>query len=331
VVCGCGHQREDRPYSAVVPDISLIMPVWRPRADWLREAVRSALDQRNCDLELIVVDDGNEIAVSDAIADVIDPRLHHLRITHGGVSAARNAGLRIATGAYIRFIDADDVLEPGSTARLHVLATPTTIAYEDTVVCDEHLVAHYRISSRLSGNVAVACLLGEFDTRHVSMLFPRGVVDRAGEWDTRLRVRQDFDYTLRCLEHAEVSPGSGTATFYRRHDASATRSEHAVRDAQLSSRLVVKGFFERHPDLQDTALARDAWRRLYGAEARTALYQGHLCTALRRALPMVRLAPREACALYLRIARSALRVSGAAIARTMARARRYRRRTARSS
>jgi hypothetical protein len=269
--------------------------------------------------------------VSGMLADVTDPRLHHLRIAHGGVSAARNAGLEVATGTFVRFIDADDVLEPGSTARLRALATPTTIAYEDTVVCNEELVPQYRITSRLSGDVAIACLLGQFDTRHVSMLFPRAVVDRAGAWDTRLRVRQDFDYTLRCLEHAAVVPGEGTATFYRRHEASATRSEHAVRDAQQSSRLVLQGFFQRHPDLKDTPLERDAWRRVHGAEARTALYQGHLAGALRCGLPLFRLAPREAIGLYLRVARAALRISGAAIARTTAHARRYLRHTARSS
>lgn len=303
------------------------MPVWRPRWEWLHEAVRSALDQRDCDLELIVVDDGNDVPVADVLADVVDPRIRHLRIPHGGVSAARNAGLKVATGAFVRFIDADDVLEPGSTARLRALSSATTIAYEDTVVCDQDLRPQHRISSRLSGNIAVACLLGQYDSRHVSMLFPREVVDRAGPWDTRLRVRQDFDFVLRCLEHATVVPGNGTATFYRRHDASATRSEHAVRDAQRSSRLVLQGFFERHPDLKGTAVWRDAWRRVYGAEARTALYHGHLATAHRSALPLVRLAPAEAAGLYLRVARSAVRISGGAIAGTMARARRAPRHT----
>jgi glycosyltransferase involved in cell wall biosynthesis len=285
------------------------MPVWRPRPEWLHEAVYSALDQHGCDLELVVVDDGNDVAVSEVLADVRDPRLRHLRIPHGGVSAARNAGLNVATGDFVRFIDADDVLEPGSTARLRALASPTTIVYEDSVVCDQDLIPQRRISSQLSGDIAVACLLGQFASRHVSMLFPREVVDRAGVWDTRLRVQEDFDFVLRCLEHASVVPGSGTATFYRRHDASATRSEHAARDAQRSSRLVLEGFFERHPDLNSTALWRDAWRRVYGSEARNALHQGHLRTALRSGLPLIRLAPREAAGIYLRVARSAMRIA----------------------
>ena len=305
------------------------MPVWRPRPEWLHEAVRSALGQRNCDLELIVVDDGNEVAVSDVLAGVIDPRLRHLRIAHGGASAARNAGLNVATGAFVRFIDADDVLEPGSTARLRALSSPTVIAYEDTVVCDPDLNPQHRISSRLRGHIAVDCLLGQFDSRHVSMLFPREVVDRAGPWDTRVRVREDFDFVLRCLEHAAVEPGDGTATFYRRHAASATWSEHAVRDAQRSSRLVLEGFSRRHPDLLHSAVVRDAWRRVYRAEARTALHQGHLGEALRSAWPLFRIAPTEAAWLCLRVARSAARISGAAIAGTMARVRRARPHTVR--
>jgi glycosyltransferase involved in cell wall biosynthesis len=312
-----------------VPDISLVMPVWRPRPEWLHEAVRSALDQHDCDLELIVVDDGNAVPISDVLAGVTDPRLRHLRIAHRGVSAARNAGLGVAAGAFVRFIDADDVLEPGSTARLRALSSSTVIGYEDTVVCDEQMNPHQRISSRLNGHIAIPCLLGQFDSRHVSMLFPRQVIDRAGPWDPRLRVREDFDFTLRCLEHAAVAPGDGTATFYRRHDASATLSEHAMRDAELASRIVVEGFFERHPDLKHTAVGRDAWRRVYGAEARTALYQGHLGRALGSAVPLFWIAPREAAWLCVRVARSAVRVSGGAIAGTMAHVRRARPHTVR--
>ena len=308
-----------------MPDVSLVMPVWRPRPDWLHEAVLSALNQRDCDLELVVVDDGNEVAVVDVLADVTDGRIRHLRIPHGGVSAARNAGYAAAAGSFIRFIDADDVLEVGSTARLRALVSATTIAYEDTVVCDADLRPQHRISSRLSGSIAVACLLGQFNSRHVSMLFPREVIDRAGPWDTRLRVRQDFDFVLRCLEQATVVPSDGTATFYRRHDASATRSQHAVRDSQRSSRLVLQKFFSRHPHLKDTVVWRAAWSRLYVAEARTALHRGELATTVRRALPLVRLAPGAALRLYLRVARSAVGISGAAIAETMPRAPRARR------
>ncbi|MEO6089370.1 MAG: glycosyltransferase, partial [Umezawaea sp.] len=171
-------------------EVSLIMPVWRPNPAWLHEAVASALDQTGVDLELVVVDDGNDDPVAGLLADVADPRLRHVRIPHAGVSAARNAGLEVAGADLVRFVDADDVLDPGSTARLRHLTSAATIGYEDTVVCDEQLRPRSRISSRLSGDVVTVCLLGQFDTRHVSMLFPRAVVERAGPWDPTLRVAE---------------------------------------------------------------------------------------------------------------------------------------------
>src|SRR5215216_4501969 len=100
------------------PLVTLVMPVWRPRRDWLLQAVRSALAQRDCRLELVVVDDGNPEPVAEMLADVRRPGLRVLRIPHGGVCIARNAGIEAARGSLIRFVDADDVYEPGSTARL---------------------------------------------------------------------------------------------------------------------------------------------------------------------------------------------------------------------
>ena len=310
-------------------EVSVVMPVWRPRPEWLRAAVDSVLAERGVELELVVVDDGNDEPVADLLAErLADPRLRVVRVVHGGVSAARNAGTQAAVGDYLRYVDADDLCEPGSTARLRALADPRTVAYEDTLVRDEATGRTQRISSRLRGAIAVECLLGEFDSRHVSMLFPRDVVRQAGPWDPRLRVREDFDFVLRCLEHAPVVPGDGTATTYRRHDASATRSARAVEDAERASRVIVRGFFARHPELRGTPTEREAWRRLHDAEARTALHQDQPLRAVRRATPLVRLAPREAAAWYYRAARRSVRLSGAATSRTTARARAALRRSA---
>ena len=303
-----------------MPEISIVMPVWQPRPEWLREAVRSAL-AADVDLELIVVDDGNAEPVRPLLDGVDDPRLVHLRVEHGGVSHARNAGTAAAAGRFLRYIDADDVVEEQSTTRLLTLARDGAISYEDTVVCDEELRPVKRISSRLSGDIAVPTLLGQFDSRHVSMVFPAEVIHRAGPWDTRMRVRQDFDFVLRCVEQAPVVPGEGTATFYRRHGSSATRSRGAVDAAEASTRIIVRTFFERHPELRGTAVERSARRMVYGAEARSAVQQDRPLVAVGRAFRLLPLAPGEAAGVTLRAAKRAARLSGAAMSRTTAPAR----------
>ena len=315
----CGDP-DELHYGLTVPEVSMIMPVWNPRTDWLLEAVRSAL-AADVDLELIVVDDGNPDPIRGLLDAVDDRRLVPLRVPHGGASQARNAGTAAATGRFIRYVDADDVTAERSTERLLALARDGAIAYEDTLVCDEELRPVKRITSHLQGDVAVPTLLGRFESRHVSMLFPAEVVHRAGPWDSRLRLLEDFDFVLRCVEQAPVVPGEGTATLYRRHGASATLGPDAVTDAERARRTVVRGFFDRHPELRRTAVDRAARRMLYGAEARTAVHQDRPLLAVVRAARLLPLAPREAAGVTWRAARCAARLSSAATSRTTAPAR----------
>src|SRR5215207_400351 len=120
--------------------VSLVMPAWNPDPVWLRQAVASALDQRGCEIELIVVDDGSDAPVEECLAELEDDRMRILRIPHGRVSRARNAAIEVARGAFVRFIDCDDVILPDSTAHLLSLAADdTVVAYGATLVCDEEL------------------------------------------------------------------------------------------------------------------------------------------------------------------------------------------------
>lgn len=173
--------------------VSLIMPVWRPRVDWLRRAVRSGLEQRGCSIELVVVDDGCEEPVADLLRDIADLRLRVVRARHGGSASARDLGVAAARGGYLRFVDADDVLERSSTARLLELAGGATdvIPYGDTVLCRPDLRPYRAATCRLRGSAAQACLLGEFPVYHASMLFPRPLVEAVGGWTSGLPAVSD--------------------------------------------------------------------------------------------------------------------------------------------
>ena len=223
------------------------MPAWRPRRDWLRLAVTTALGQRGCDLELLVVDDGSPTPVALLLADIADPRLSVIRVEHGGVSRARNAGIDAAGGDFVRFVDADDAYEPGSTARLVGLCRGErlALAYGATVFCDERLRPQWKMTSSLEGDVAEQALLARFFVRPQSVLMTRELVHRTGPWDSSFTVSEDWDYLVRALERAPAYGERATATLYRRHAGAASDD---VTAGMEGARRVAERYFERNPD-----------------------------------------------------------------------------------
>ena len=239
------------------PLISLIMPAWNPRPDWLTQAVAAALDQRDSEVEVVVVDDGSPKPVAGLLSRFDDARLRPIRVEHGGAAHAKNAGMEEARGDYLRFIDADDVIEPGSTAELLALTggRPDLIAYGATLFCDEELRPQWTMTSSLDGDAVSACLLGRFTTRPHAFLFPRQVLERTGEWNPAMSVSEDWDFILRALEHAPVRGTKSVATRYRRHSGGLTSDPG---EAERGAREVVARYFERHPEQRGTALERKA-------------------------------------------------------------------------
>jgi len=102
-----------------MPTVSVIVPVYKVEP-FLHECVESILAQSFTDYELILVDDGSPDscpAMCDAWA-AKDPRIKVVHKPNGGLSDARNAGLVIAQGEYISFVDSDDWIAPEMLEKL---------------------------------------------------------------------------------------------------------------------------------------------------------------------------------------------------------------------
>lgn len=91
------------------PLVSIIIPYYN-QPEFVLEAVASARQQTYRNIELIVVDDGSEIAARTILGDVDDVTI--LRTDNRGVSAARNLGFQHSSGRFIVFLDSDDRLMP---------------------------------------------------------------------------------------------------------------------------------------------------------------------------------------------------------------------------
>ena len=95
---------------SVTPRVSVIIPSFN-RAHCIAGSVESVLAQSFQDLEVIVVDDGSTDNTQEVLAR-FGNRIRVIRQDNGGVSAARNAGMRAARASWIAFQDSDDMWRP---------------------------------------------------------------------------------------------------------------------------------------------------------------------------------------------------------------------------
>ena len=97
------------------PSVTVLIPAYNAAA-FVEDAIRSALGQTYRDLEVLVVDDGSTDPTPQRAGAFGGP-VRLLGVSHGGLSWARNHGMRAAAGRFVIFLDADDILERELVAR----------------------------------------------------------------------------------------------------------------------------------------------------------------------------------------------------------------------
>ncbi len=117
--------------------ISVIIPVYNTQ-QYLKQCIDSVINQTYKNLEIILVDDGSTDD-SPKICDEYTLKDNRIKVIHkqnGGVSSARNAGLKIAKGDYIGFVDSDDFIAPDMYETLcrELISTNT-----DLVICNWYI------------------------------------------------------------------------------------------------------------------------------------------------------------------------------------------------
>lgn len=116
-----------------MPELSIIVPVYKVEK-YLPKCIDSILAQTFRDFELILIDDGSPDNCGKICDDYAarDSRIRVIHQENAGVSAARNAGLDIACGTYLGFVDSDDWIEPEMYETMIATAKEKQV---DVVVC----------------------------------------------------------------------------------------------------------------------------------------------------------------------------------------------------
>lgn len=222
--------------------VSIIIPCYNAEK-WLGEAIESALMQDYRWIEVVVADDGS-VDESQAVAAEFRRRVRYVHQPNRGSSAARNLGVRHATGELIQFLDADDLLH---RKRLSTMMEAWKLQPEVPFVA-----ASYRSFSigEAGFREIVECGLG--DTPHAAQrdalsanylpwagLFRREFLAEIGPWNENLTRWVDLEY------HARIAARTNSFIFvdaplygYRQHEgpriSNHNRSHTALEAAEAS-------------------------------------------------------------------------------------------------
>jgi glycosyltransferase involved in cell wall biosynthesis len=201
------------------PLVSVIIPCYN-QAQYLPDAIESALEQTYKNVEIIVVDDGSTDGAA-AIAGRFSS-VRYIRQENRGLSAARNTGLQISRGKYIVFLDSDDRLLPGAISAgiecfRHYPDCGFVFGGYRKVYSDGASSATER-DLRVAGDYYLQLLHGNFIGMHATVMYSREVLKRAGNFDTEVNATADYEMYLRIARRFKVQKHGSVVAEYRKHD-----------------------------------------------------------------------------------------------------------------
>jgi glycosyltransferase involved in cell wall biosynthesis len=216
------------PESQTCPLVSIVIPVYNG-ANFLAEAIESALAQTWPNIEIIVVDDGSDDdGETAAVAASFGDRIRYDHKPNGGVATAVNRGVSLMRGEYFSWLSHDDVYAPEKTERLMeavLKAGEPVIAFGDFALMSdagEHL-REFRTGSGFESSQPVWAIL-EGRLNGCAMMIPKVCFAACGYLRPDLPSTQDYDLWFRMALKFQFIHVPGIAVFHRQHDLQGSKS-----------------------------------------------------------------------------------------------------------
>lgn len=204
--------------------VSVIIPTYN-RGSLISRAVESVLAQTFTDYELIVVDDGSTDQTQQVLAK-FKKRIRYIFQENSGVSAARNHGIREATGEYIAFLDSDDYWIPDKLSQqVKVLDNHLNfgIVYTRMPIINENGDVVGMKPSGISGQNFEELLEVWGDIPTSTVMTRKECFEKAGLFDTELNTMEDIDMWLRIARFYDLFEIKGKVlAYYYRHSNQVT-------------------------------------------------------------------------------------------------------------
>lgn len=188
--------------------IGVVIPAFNA-ARWISDAIASVLAQTHRDWSLVVVDDGSTDGTGDVVAGFSDRRIHLVRQTNAGVSAARNRGVAELGGSALLFLDADDWLAPDALLSLHtVLAeSPHAVAAGGACMFVDTGIAR----APPSGDILPRLLVRNLFANGGHLLLRAEAVRAAGGFLPGIAYGEDWEFWIRIALQGPFAAATGKA------------------------------------------------------------------------------------------------------------------------
>jgi len=213
---------------------SVIIPVYN-KADTIRKTLESVFSQTYKDFEIIIVDDGSSDNLQEALA-VYENRISVIRQENGGVSVARNTGIKNATGDYVCFLDADDLWKENHLSVLSELIDK----YPD---CGNFVTSHIvtdgermildtsKYLTEFGDDLQTEDFLGLLNSTSYSVVHTNSVCIKRTVFDDfdihfeeGVRIGEDSDVWYRAGMYTKTALSSVSTTVYCRENSTATNN-----------------------------------------------------------------------------------------------------------
>lgn len=219
-----------------MPKISVIVPMYKVEA-YLPMCVASIREQSLEDIEIILVDDESPDNCGEMAEDYarVDERIRVVHQPNGGLGPARNAGLEVASGEFVSFVDSDDWIEPDMCERLYetALATNAEIVYTGmkTVVCGETGQLYeqpyagrtfvgpseiYEFRRSFFGSAPSRVKIDPVTVSACVAIYNRDLIERYGLRFTNVQSEDSIFNTTICRKATRIACISGTPYCYRK-------------------------------------------------------------------------------------------------------------------
>ncbi len=227
--------------------VSVIIPAYNAMT-YLPKTVESVLKQTFTDFEVIIVNDGSSDGIEQWVNTITDNRVQLISQQNQGAAAARNTGIAHAKGAYIAFLDSDDLWEASKLEKqVYCLDNNPDVGLVYVWVASidakgKDLGKIY--SNHSEGYVWEKMLQGNIVWSGSAAMVRRDCFEKTGFFDQNLRFAEDWEMWIRVARNYSFAAIKEPLVYYRHHPNN--KSQHYTKTID-NFRLIVEKSFQSVP------------------------------------------------------------------------------------